>query len=81
MNRRILLLMLPAAASVALVLASPAAAAYPIVNPSFETGNFFGWTVVTAASGGAASVIPGSAPYAGAGTHEAYLTPGAVNAR
>jgi len=78
MKRRILLLIVPAAASVALVLASPAAAAYPIVNPSFETGNFLGWTTSPAA-GGSANVILGHAPYSGAGNYEAYLVPGAVN--
>src|SRR5262245_48861213 len=79
MKLRISLLMVPAAVAVAGLFVSPASAAYPIVNPSFETGTFFGWTVAPAPAGGAAQVLPGSAPYNGSGSFLAKLTPGQQN--
>jgi hypothetical protein len=78
MKLRILVLMLPAAVAVGILFAAPASAAYPIVNPSFETGTFFGWTVAPAI-GGSAQVLPGSAPYNGSGSYYAKLTPGQQN--
>jgi len=46
--------------SCAAIAVAPAAAATPIVNGGFETGDFTGWTLFT--PGGGTAVLSGGAP-------------------
>jgi hypothetical protein len=63
-----------AAAVVVLVLAAPAIAGSPIVNGTFFTGDFTGWSAVPA-SGGATAVVGGGIDGDG---YQAWLNAGAV---
>jgi hypothetical protein len=75
---RVVLVSAFAALAATLLLALPAGAASPatnpIANPSFETGDFTGWTV-SPATGGSANIVAGGVD----GAFHAQLVPGTVN--
>jgi hypothetical protein len=62
--------------AVSLVVALPAAAAGPIVNGTFSTGDFTGWTAVSAGGTGATAVLTGGIDGDG---YQAWLQAGTQN--